>query len=113
MCKKCSFHFPFLLVVLLFLCLVSCSGDANSGATSQPAVPVNPLAPASELSEEIRTSPANVQEAYRFALANPDILKQAPCYCGCGSMGHQSNYECYVSGSGGDGKLHFDSHALG
>ncbi|HEY3341233.1 MAG TPA: PCYCGC motif-containing (lipo)protein, partial [Anaerolineae bacterium] len=36
-----------------------------------------------------------------------------PCYCGCGKMGHKSNYACYVKGADTAGKPVFDSHALG
>jgi hypothetical protein len=54
-----------------------------------------------------------VQEAYRFALGNPEILEQVPCYCGCGAIGHRSNYQCYLKGIGPDGAPQFDNHALG
>ncbi len=54
-----------------------------------------------------------VQDAYRFAIANPDVMQHIPCYCGCGAMGHTSNYSCYVSGTDADGKITYDSHALG
>ena len=103
------------IIILLFLVLglAACSGDGDTGAASQPVVQVNPLAPESDLTEEIRSAPVNVQEAYRFALSNPDILIQVPCYCGCGSMGHKSNYECYISGFDAEGKPDFDAHALG
>lgn len=53
-----------------------------------------------------------VQEAYQFSAANPDILKTIPCYCGCRGIGHVSNYDCYVSDIGADGKIVFDNHAL-
>jgi hypothetical protein len=54
-----------------------------------------------------------VREAYQFAVANPDLMKQIPCYCGCGAMGHTSNYACYVKGVKPDGSVDFDDHALG
>lgn len=71
------------------------------------------LAPASQLSPEIQTAPVSVREAYRFALANPDLLQQIPCYCGCGGVGHSSNYACYVRAMQSDGNVDFDYHALG
>ena len=40
-------------------------------------------------------------------------MKQIPCYCGCGAMGHTSNYSCYVNGKNADGSTQFDMHALG
>jgi hypothetical protein len=61
----------------------------------------------------VQAAPAAVQDAYRFAAANPEVLQQLPCYCGCGSMGHTSNYACYLAGQDAGGALEFDSHALG
>ena len=62
---------------------------------------------------EIAAAPARVREAYEFAVSNPDALKNVPCYCGCVSMGHQSNYMCYIQDHNPDGTIVFDHHALG
>lgn len=62
---------------------------------------------------EVQSAPTIVQQAYQFAAANPDVMKQIPCYCGCGAIGHSSNYACYVSGVGDNGAITYDSHALG
>lgn len=70
------------------------------------------LAPASALASDLRQLPQNVQEAYRFALANPDVLEVIPCYCGCGQMGHENNRMCYVQSEGADGRVVFDRHAV-
>jgi hypothetical protein len=71
------------------------------------------LAPASALPPEIQKQPATVREAYQFAIANPDALKNIPCYCGCGSVGHTSNYMCYIKEVKANGAYVFDDHALG
>jgi hypothetical protein len=62
---------------------------------------------------EVQTAPVTVQQAYQFAVANPDVLTRLPCYCGCGAMGHTSNYACYVAGRSANGTPQFDPHALG
>lgn len=62
--------------------------------------------------QEVKAAPKVVREAYQFAVANPNVLKQLPCFCGCGGMGHTSNYSCYVMEMP-DGRSHFDGHALG
>ena len=46
------------------------------------------LAPENVLPADIAKAPAEVREAYRFAIDN---LRYIPCYCGCGSEGHTSN----------------------
>ena len=62
---------------------------------------------------EVQSAPVTVQEAYQFAAANPDVMENIPCYCGCGNIGHASNYACYVSHVDNDGNIAFDNHALG
>ena len=62
---------------------------------------------------EVQSAPMTVQTAYQFAAANPDVMTNIPCYCGCGDVGHTSNYDCYVSGVDANGKVAFDNHALG
>ena len=71
------------------------------------------LAAISDMPAEVQSAPVVVQEAYQFAVANADVLEQIPCYCGCGGMGHKSNYACYVAEENTDGSLVFDGHALG
>jgi len=62
---------------------------------------------------EVQSAPVAVREAYQFAAANPDLMQQIPCYCGCGNIGHTSNYDCYVASVDDNGGITFDSHALG
>ncbi len=50
-------------------------------------------------------------EAYRFAVANTDLISQMPCYCGCarlsgGQDAHKSLKNCYLKDDGT-----FDDHA--
>ena len=69
--------------------------------------------PLGEMPAEVQSAPMTVQAAYQFNAANPDIMKDIPCYCGCGDIGHTSNYDCYVSSADDKGNLSFDNHALG
>lgn len=71
------------------------------------------LAPVSALSPEIQRLSPEVQEAYRFALANPDVLDKIPCYCACRSVGHANNRDCYIRSESADGQVVFDDHAAG
>ena len=71
------------------------------------------LAPLSEMPAEVQGAPTTVQEAYRFAVANPELVSQFPCYCGCGNMGHESNLDCYIQETQTDGSIIFESHAFG
>ena len=82
------------------------------GCAASPAHELK-MAPTNTLPQEMQNAPTRVREAYQFAVANPDALKNVPCYCGCGAMGHTSNYSCYVKESKADGTVVFDQHALG
>jgi len=66
-----------------------------------------------QMPTDVQSAPVTVQTAYQFAVANPDVMKDIPCYCGCGDIGHTSNYDCYVSNVDGSGTITFDNHALG
>lgn len=93
------------LVILAFLLAV---GPAACQPRHEPAI----LAGA-ELPPEVMAAAQRVREAYAFAAANPDLMKEIPCYCGCGAIGHTSNYDCYVASVEGDGRITYDLHALG
>lgn len=95
---------------LSFLILIAFLGTAISGCGGNPHELV--MAPMDGMSERVQAAPVRVQEAYQFAVANPDVLQQIPCYCGCGAMGHTSNYSCYVADAGADGSITYDEHAL-
>ncbi len=95
----------FLVAVLLIAALPGCS-------TSAHAADLNML-PMDKLPGLVQSAPVSVRTAYQFAAANPDLMRHIPCYCGCGSIGHTSNYSCYVSAVGPDGGISYDNHALG
>jgi hypothetical protein len=98
---------PFVFALVLGgLLLASCSsGGARNGQVK--------LAPISALPKEMQNAPTTVRTAYQFAVANPDALRNVPCYCGCSAIGHKSNLECYVKEFKADGTPVFDDHALG
>lgn len=95
--------------ILVFgLLITACSGPAIQKGSHKYE-----MAPISDMPMEVQSAPQVVQSAYQFAVANPEVLTQLPCYCGCRSMGHTSNYSCYVAGENPHGSLVFDNHALG
>ena len=94
-----------LILILTSTTISSCSSKKESNELHMMSMDQMPA--------EIQMAPVSVQTAYRFAAANPDIMKDIPCYCGCGNIGHASNYDCYVSNVDGNGGITFDNHALG
>jgi hypothetical protein len=98
------------LILLASLLLVVACGPSTASTEQDSSVR---LAPVSDLSPQLRRLSPEVQEAYRFALANRDVLEKIPCYCGCGSVGHMDNYMCYVQSESASGQVVFDYHGAG
>jgi len=97
--------FPLFIVILLAVLTTVVSACAPASATEGLK-----MAPMSEMSDEVRQAPVTVQEAYQFAVANPDVLTQLPCYCGCALLAppHRSLRDCFLEEDGS-----YASHASG
>lgn len=94
-----------LIGVMAFGGLSACSTQSQSSDLHMMSMDQMPA--------EVQSAPVTVQTAYQFTAANPDVMKNIPCYCGCGNIGHTSNYDCYISGVDEEDKITFDNHALG
>ena len=92
------------IAIILLASLPACSAQGRAQLK---------MAPMSGMPVEVGNAPVSVQQAYQFAIANPDLMKNIPCYCGCGDIGHTSNYSCYVADVDQKGAISFDNHALG
>lgn len=105
---------PSLLFTLTLLLLaVAIVVGACGSDTAAPGQVELKMAPESALPEFVSQAAPQVKEAYRFAIANPDVLSAFPCYCGCGAMGHQNNLQCYIKEVRSDGSIEFENHAFG
>jgi hypothetical protein len=93
------------IVVLLTTAVSACSTQSQSSDLHMMSM--------DEMPADVQSAPVTVLTAYQFSAANPDIMKDIPCYCGCGNIGHTSNYDCYVSSVDDKGNITFDNHALG
>jgi hypothetical protein len=99
---------------LLFLVLIGLIALTSLPACSSKSSDIHlSMTSMDQMPAEVQSAPVSVQEAYQFVSANPEIMKNIPCYCGCGNIGHTSNYSCYVSRVDDKGKFIFDNHALG
>ena len=88
--------------------LAACSSP-NGGASSTPAEDPFLARPAQEQwPAPFRRASPEVQEAYRYAVAHPEILQYMPCYCGCVNAGHASNKDCYIDEVRPDGSVLLD-----
>jgi hypothetical protein len=96
------------MLVMGTVVLASVSGRRSFGANGHRYK----LAPESVLTGDVRKAPEKVREAYRFAIANREVLRYIPCYCGCGADGHTSNASCYLKDSSTLENLVFDRMSL-
>ena len=103
-------RFIILMIISLLALTMIFGGCGSSAETTQVELT---LASESTLPDFVSDAPPQVKEAYRFAIANPDVLSKFPCYCGCGAMGHQNNLQCYIKEVGADGSIAFENHAFG
>jgi outer membrane lipoprotein-sorting protein len=81
--------FKVLLFSLLAITVVSACTPKASNCFDE-----SKLASMSGMPAEVKSAAKTVQTAYQFAVANPEALKIIPCYCGCETAGHHSNYAC-------------------
>ena len=49
--------------------------------------------------------PEVVTAAYVFAAEHPEVASYVPCFCGCQSMGHTGNEDCFVSARAANGDV--------
>lgn len=95
----------YVFMIMVGLLVASLALGACGAASDDHTVA---MADAGAMPASVQRAPRAVHDAYRFAAANPHALEQIPCYCGCGGMGHLSNYSCFWQAGG-----QVDEHALG
>lgn len=101
--------------------VVAC-GPTGGGPTASGGPGQNAAAPAGAFAAwpaedrwpaAFQRAPQDVQEAYRYAVANAGVLQYIPCYCGCIDDGHTSNWDCYVREVRPDGSVVLDPMSFG
>lgn len=106
-----------LLPTLLTACAIEPEETAGHAgmATAEPANAGgrhdHHMAPVSALPPEVQAAEERTQQAYQFAVANPDKAEEVPCYCGCIGLGHDTSLDCYIAGFDAAGEPEFDLHA--
>src|SRR5829696_2788529 len=98
---------------LLFILIIGVIAFTSLPACSTEQTTDLDMMSMDQMPADVQSAPVTVQEAYQFSAAKPDVMKNIPCYCGCGNVGHTSNYDCYISNVDPQGNVTFDNHALG
>lgn len=113
-------RFNLLNVLVLPVLLLALAGCAINEGAMQRLAPISKavqvelaMAPQSALPSFAQEAEPRVRDAYRFAMANPDVMTKIPCYCGCASMGHKHALNCFIKDVQPNGSIEFDNHAAG
>ncbi len=61
---------------------------------------LNPTSSGGSVLPTYAQSNPTVTQAYTISTEIPEILAKVPCYCSCGSIGHDSLKECFISENG-------------
>ncbi|HEV8656052.1 MAG TPA: PCYCGC motif-containing (lipo)protein [Candidatus Limnocylindria bacterium] len=94
--------------------LAGCSQELSPAAPAPTAeLPLIATPARNVWPPQYRQAPAAVQEAYAFALSHGALLTYIPCFCGCGGMGHRSNYDCFARSQKTPGTFVLDTHGFG
>jgi hypothetical protein len=95
-----------LLAAAGWLLATAGTGQTQPGATDD-APPMLAVAPGGRV--ELAALPAEHQELYRAAAADPDVFEAVACYCGCEAfLDHRHLLDCFVREDGG-----WERHATG
>ena len=106
---------PAAAIVVIGLVLASAldlrpEAGRERAATRAPVAGENPVV---ALPQYVLAGSPETQEAYRFALEQPEALQYIPCYCGCGGHnGHRSIHDCFLKQLGPD-IVEFEEHGSG
>jgi hypothetical protein len=95
------------LIIIFVVASTSLTGCGAKSARQHENAHEVVLAEKSAMPGQVQSAPTLVRDSYRFAATHVDELHQIPCYCGCGAMGHRSNYACFWQANG-----QVDDHAL-
>lgn len=97
------------IAVVLMMGLLTAGCSAPGAAENTHGLDAAPMA---DMPAAVRGAGGVIAQAYQLAVTHEPLLREIPCYCGCNTMGHRSNYDCYVAGAGADGRTKFDEHAV-
>lgn len=92
---------------------VACAAPGQSTRWGDGLTPLYARPDRSEWPEPFYQQSPEVQEMYHYAVANEQVLKWMPCFCGCVNGGHASNYDCYVREVLPDGRVRLDTMSFG
>jgi hypothetical protein len=85
------------LMILAVAAMVAQAGyHAGNDAEKPPKISASQLPPLPAVNFVLPRPIDTVRAVFQFAALHPEVLHHIPCFCGCQSMGHRHNDDCFV-----------------
>jgi len=103
------------LVIIAFAALTPQAGyHAGNDAEKPPKISVAELPPLPVTGFATARPIDTVNAVFQFAALHPEVLHHIPCFCGCQSMGHRHNDDCFVKSRDARGvPTEWEAHGMG
>ena len=98
-------------IILVVAAVLAGLGSSSAGKTQSGSVAEVPGA--GPIPDWLKNADPDIIADYAWAAQHYEELRNIPCYCGCGSVGHTSNATCYYRYDKNGKILGWDAHALG
>lgn len=101
-------------ILILFMIGVISLGFTTGCSSNSEKEEVTLHSKHAAMPDYVLKSSAIVQDTYKLAAENPDVLGAVPCYCNCyESAGHTSNRDCFIKELGpNDEVTAWDPHGI-
>lgn len=109
-------HITSVLLLIIFI-TIGCATEPQNPTTQHnhsvtPSGDIQETTTGQNLPGFLKGSDHQISEIYQLVAAHPDVVKQIPCYCGCGSsVGHRSSFNCFIAEMKKDA-ITWDSHGM-
>ncbi|PTQ56225.1 MAG: putative lipoprotein [Candidatus Carbobacillus altaicus] len=100
-------HWTVLWFLSAVLFLTGCSTETRTGDVRETTASIGTLP------SFLRNASDEVRATYHLAAKHADMLEWMPCTCGCGSLGHRNNRDCFIDEMRLDGAVVWNAHAVG
>ncbi|GIN87234.1 hypothetical protein J6TS2_36200 [Heyndrickxia sporothermodurans] len=106
-----------LFISIFIISACSNGNDAEKGAQENKrehrGMPMGEETASADILPKFLTGTSEtVQTIYQAAAEHQELLEHMPCYCGCGEMGHQNNYDCFIQENKKNGAIVWDEHGV-
>jgi hypothetical protein len=101
-----------LIAIAVALALTGGAAIAGASHAGPSHMPLSIPAPHGVVPAAMHHAGERAEAAYHAAIDAPEVLASVPCTCGCETLGHQNNLDCYIDDVYSDGTINYSTHGL-